>query len=192
MKLLDKRGGILMNRLFLSGSLIGLLIVSGCSSPTSEEANDVEMTLPTTEVSNQEVLDPTVEVIDVSEEAETLEVEERFTPDTREDDNYVWMEGVIEKAEKIETGYRFTIVPWIDEAAGIIMIPSIEEAYDTLVVESENDLEIFWGTSGETLTFEALDIDEITRLVRVDVLLDDGATEEYPTGKITLMSLLVG
>lgn len=192
MKLLDKRGGILMNRLFLSGSLIGLLIVSGCSSPTSEEANDVEMTLPTTEVSNQEVLDPTVEVIDVSEEAETLEVEERFTPDTREDDNYVWMEGVIEKTEKIETGYRFTIVPWIDEAAGIIVIPSIEEAYDTLVVESENDLEIFWGTSGETLTFEALDIDEITRLVRVDVLLDDGATEEYPTGKITLMSLLVG
>lgn len=192
MKLLDKRGGILMNRLFLSGSLIGLLIVSGCSSPTSEEANDVEMTLPTTEVSNQEVLDPTVEVIDASEEAETLEVEERFTPGTREDDNYVWMEGVIEKAEKIETGYRFTIVPWIDEAAGIIMIPSIEEAYDTLVVESENDLEIFWGTSGETLTFEALDIDEITRLVRVDVLLDDGATEEYPTGKITLMSLLVG
>ena len=192
MKLLDKRGGILMNRLFLSGSLIGLLIVSGCSSPTSEEANDVEMTLPTTEVSNQEVLDPTVEVIDVSEEAETLEVEERFTPDTREDDNYVWMEGVIEKTEKIETGYRFTIVPWIDEAAGIIVIPSIEEAYDTLVVESENDLEIFWGTSGETLTFEALGIDEITRLVRVDVLLDDGATEEYPTGKITLMSLLVG
>lgn len=144
------------------------LLTSGCGNSVSEESNDV--------ILNENG-------IDVSEIAEVVEVTEQLTPDTVLDDEYVWMEGEIKEAEKFESGYRFTIVPWSQ-------IPN--EDYKTLVVEADFDLEIIWATSGETLSFEELESEKITRLVKVDVRLDEEATEDNPTGKITQMFLLVG
>lgn len=159
-------------------SLIFLLIASGCNSSVLDEPNNVQISSPSEESTPSEK-----DKTNVSLNEDLTKVEVQFNPDTSLDDNYIWMEGIIEQAEKTETGYRFTIIPWSQD-------PSI--TYKTLSVEANLDLQIIWSTSNEALSFEELNIDEITRLVRVDVLLDGESTDEYPTGKITLISLLVG
>lgn len=61
-----------------------------------------------------------------------------------------------------------------------------------MTVEANSDLEIRWSTDNKVLSFEELEIDEITRLVRVDVLLENDIDEANLIGKITAMSLLIG
>ena len=163
-----------MNKLLLSSSLLCLLVISGCSSSELYESNADETISPTIEVTNHESEENTEDVVDVKDQ---------FNPDTILDDNYIWMEGVIEQAEKTEMGYRFTIVPWSQD-------PSI--TYNTLTVEANSDLEIRWSTDNKVLSFEELEIDEIARLVRVDVLLENDIDEANLIGKITAMSLLIG
>lgn len=163
-----------MNKLLLSSSLLCLLVISGCSSSELYESNADETISPTIEVTNHESEENTEDVVDVKDQ---------FNPDTILDDNYIWMEGVIEQAEKTEMGYRFTIVPWSQD-------PSI--TYNTLTVEANSDLEIRWSTDNKVLSFEELEIDEIARLVRVEVLLENDIDEANLIGKITAMSLLIG
>lgn len=80
-----------MNKLLLSSSLLCLLVISGCSSSELYESNDDETISPTIEVTNHESEENTEDVVDVKDQ---------FNPDTILDDNYIWMEGVIEQAEK--------------------------------------------------------------------------------------------